>query len=55
MTKYNALKEIEVKSLTCYYFDDIVNINDLDIDNILLHENILIYYVVYKSPYGENH
>ena len=32
------LQEIDIKSHTCYYFDDIININDFDLDNILLDE-----------------
>ena len=27
------LKETDTKNRTCYYFDDIVSINDLDLDN----------------------
>ena len=30
--------EIDIKNRTCYYFDDIININDLDLDNISLDE-----------------
>ena len=36
----------------CYYFDDIIKLEDLDIDNILkdekLHESILIYDISYN-------
>ena len=32
------LQEIDIKNHTCYYFDDIININDFDLDNILLDE-----------------
>ena len=36
-----------MKNRTCYYFDDIIKLEDFDIDNILidekLQENILIY------------
>ena len=28
--------ETDVKNRTCYHFDDIININDLDFDYILL-------------------
>ena len=52
----NELKEIDIKSYIYYYFDDINNINDLNIDNILIneksYENILIYNVVHKTLYG---
>ena len=32
----NDLKEINIKSRTCYYFDYIIKIEDFDFDNILL-------------------
>ena len=40
MAKNNALKKCYIKSCTCYYFDDIIYIHnlDLDFDNILLDE-----------------
>ena len=34
----NELKEINIKNRICYYFDDIININDLDLDNISVDE-----------------
>ena len=50
------LKEINIKNHTCYYFDDIININGLDLDNILLdettHQNTLTYDFGCKTPYG---
>ena len=40
------LKEIDIKNCTCYYFDEIINIHDLNLDNMLLdeisYENFLI-------------
>ena len=43
---YN-LKEINIKNLTCYYFDDMIKIEDFDFDYISLdeksYENILVY------------
>ena len=49
----NELKEIGIKNCVCYYFDDIININDLDLSNILLNEKsfeiLLIYDVAYKT------
>ena len=35
------LKEIDIKKRTCYYFDDIININNLDPNNVLSDEIIL--------------
>ena len=44
---------------TCYFFDDMININYLDLDNILLDEksngNILIYDTTNKTPYSAKH
>ena len=55
MESNNKLKEIATKNRTCYYFDGIININDLDLDTVLLDEksfeNILIYDVAYKVSY----
>ena len=46
MESNDGLKEINIKNFTCYYFDDIIKIEDFDFDNILLdeksHKNILI-------------
>ena len=40
----------------CYYFDDIIKLEDFDLDNILIdeksHENILIYDISYKTLIG---
>ena len=40
MDSNDELKEIEIKSRTCYYFDDIIKIEDFDLDNILIDENL---------------
>ena len=41
----NEFKNVCIKNRTCYYFDDINEIEDFDFDNILLdeksYENIL--------------
>ena len=34
----NNLKEINIKNLTCYYFDDIIKFEDFNLDHILLDE-----------------
>ena len=43
--KNNELKRAFLKNCTCYYFDDIIKLEDFDVDNILIdqksHENIL--------------
>ena len=53
--KINELKEICIKNLIFYYFDDIIKIEDFDFDNILLdeksYENILMYNISYKTTF----
>ena len=43
----DKVKEINIKSRMCYYFDDIIKFGDFDVDNILvdekLYKNILVY------------
>ena len=52
MERKDKLKEIYLKNRTCYYFGDIIKIEDFDLDNILIdeksHEHILIYNISYK-------
>ena len=49
----NEFKKVRIKYRTCYYFDDIIKLEDFDLDNILIdkksHENILIYNISYKT------
>ena len=49
----NELKKVCIKNRTCYYFNDIIKLEDFDFDNILIdeksHENILIYDISYKT------
>ena len=41
------LKKINIKNRTCYYFDDTMKVEDINVDIILLdkksYENILVY------------
>ena len=55
----DELKETDIKSRTCYYFDDLLRIIDISFDNILLdknsyktYKNILIYDISYKTFMG---
>ena len=45
-----------MKNRRCYYFDDIIKLEDFDLDNILIdekcHDNILIYGISYKTLIG---
>ena len=49
----NELKQVYINNRTCYYFDDIIKIEDFDFDNVLFdeksYENILIYGISYKT------
>ena len=46
----NKVKEIDIKKQTYYFFDDIINIKNVDANNIKIDEksykNILIYYTI---------
>lgn len=57
MNSDNKSKDTVIKNCSCYYFDDIININDLHLDDILKdekpNENILIHNAGCKTPYGE--
>ena len=35
----NELKEIDIKTCACYYFDDIINGTDIDFTNFLSDKN----------------
>ena len=56
MESNNELIEINIQNHTCYYFDDIISINELDFHDILLdekaHQSVLIYDIAYKTLYG---
>ena len=51
MESNNKLKEIDIKNRTCFYFDEIIKIEDFDFHNILRnkksYKNILGYDVSY--------
>ena len=52
------LSETDIKNHMCYYFDDIIKIEDLDLDNILINEksckNVLLYNILYKTLIDSN-
>ena len=56
MESNGKLKEVNVKTRTCYYFEDIIKFEDSDLDNILIDEksfeNILVYSISYKTLIG---
>ena len=45
------LKEINIKNKTCYYFGDVIKIEDFDFDNIL-YEIVLVYNISCKTLIG---
>ena len=49
----NEFKKVRIKNRTCYYFDDIIQLEDFDLDSVLIDdkslENILIYDISYKT------
>ena len=53
MESNDKLKEAYIKNCICYYFDDIIKIEDFDLDQIIMDEksdeNILVYNISYKS------
>ena len=55
MDSNNELKENDIKIRTCYYFDDIIEIEDFDLDNILIDEKsyefFLVYNILFKSVF----
>ena len=54
-TSNDELKEIDIKNHMCYYFDDIIKIEDFDFDVLIdekSHEDILVYSISYKTLIG---
>ena len=54
MESKNEFKKIIIKSRTCYYFDDIMEVDEyINVDRILLegnsYKNILLYNISYKK------
>ena len=49
----NEFKKVRIKNLTCYYFDDIIKLENFDLNNILIekksYKNILIYDFSHKT------
>ena len=35
MIESNKLKELDIENRTCYYYDDIIKIEDFDFDRVL--------------------
>ena len=56
MKSREKLKEVGIKNRTCYYFDDIMWVIDIDFNNLLLDkksykkiQNVLVYEILYKT------
>ena len=45
----NEFYKVRIKNPTCYYFNDVIKLEDFDFDNVLIdkksYENVLIYYI----------
>ena len=56
MESNNKLKEIGIKNCPCYFFDDIIKLEDFVFNNSLInensYENILVYDISYKTLIG---
>ena len=52
----NEFKKVCIINRACYYFDDIITVENVDIDNILIeeksHKSILIYDISQKTLIG---
>ena len=48
-----SVKDVNIKNHSYYFFDDIINIKDFNLDNINIdvksYKNILIYYIGYVT------
>ena len=57
MERKNGFAKINIKNRTCYYFDDMMTVIDIDFNNILLNEisykNLLIYNISYRTVMDE--
>ena len=53
MENKNEFKKVSIKNWTCYYFDDKMEVEDINVDRNLLdkksYKNILIYNILYKN------
>ena len=49
----NKIKDISIKNHAYYFFNDIINITNFDLNNMKIneksHENVLIYYIRYVT------
>ena len=49
----NKVKDIDIKNRTSYFFNDIINIKNFDLNNVKINEKsykiILIYYIEYVT------
>ena len=53
MESKDELKEIDIKKRTCYYFDDIMRVTDIDFDNILSDEKSYKTYFIGRNCCGK--
>ena len=48
----NEFQKVRVKNCTCYYFDDIIKLEDFDFDNTLIDEELHENHISYKTLIG---
>ena len=51
MKRNDELKEIVIKNRKCYYFDNIIKIQDFDLNNILIDEKSYKHILAYNISY----
>ena len=51
MKRNDELKEIDIENSKCYYFDNIIKIEDFDLNNILIDEKSYKHILAYNISY----
>ena len=51
MKRNDELKEIDIENRKCYYFDNIIKIEDFDLNNILIDEKSYKHILAYNISY----
>ena len=49
MESKNEFKKININNRTCYYFEDTMRVEAVNVGNILLDKNNLVYNILYKE------
>ena len=54
MESNDKLKETDIKNRTCYYFYDIMKVEDMEFDNISLVKKVIINIVLFTFCNNQN-